>query len=82
MLAHRFQVLLDDERYRRVKELARERGVSTATVIREAIDRGLPEPAHRRRAAGRLILDASDMPVPEDLAELRHELDAERSRHA
>jgi hypothetical protein len=80
MLAHRFQILLDEDRYRRITELARQRGVSSATVIREAIDRGLPESASRRAAAGRLILDAVDMPVPRDPADLRRELDVERGR--
>ena len=35
-------ILIDDERYERVRALARQRGTSVATVIREALDRGLP----------------------------------------
>jgi len=82
MLAHRFQVLLDEERYLRVTALARERGVSTATIIREAIDRGLPAPHSLRANAARRILDAPDMEVPLDPADLRGELDAARSRRS
>jgi len=80
MLGHRFQILLDDERYERVTALARERKVSVATVIREAIDRGLPPSPRRRLAAARRILSAEPMPVP-DAAQLRAELDEARGRH-
>lgn len=81
MLEHRLQILLDDERHRRISALARERGVSVASVVREAIDRGLAGPESRRRGAGRRLLDAPDMPVPEP-DRLREELDALRSRRA
>jgi hypothetical protein len=80
-LEHRLQILLDDERHQRVTAVARERGVSVATVVREAIDRGIADPAERRRSAGGRVLDAPDMPVPE-LPELRKELDALRARRA
>lgn len=80
-LEHRLQILLDDERHRRITAVARQRGVSVATVVREAIDRGVADPADRRRAAGRRLLDAADMPAPEP-GELRDELEALCSRHA
>jgi hypothetical protein len=80
-LEHRLQILLDDERHRRITAVARERGVSVATVVREAIDRGIADPADRRRAAGRRVLDAPDMPVP-DPQELKEELDRLRARRA
>jgi len=80
MLTHRLQILLDDERYNRVTEIARERGVSTASVIREAIDRGLPTPAQRRRTAFERLMAAADMPVG-DPQELRAEHDELRGRH-
>jgi hypothetical protein len=80
-LEHRLQILLDDERHQRIVEVASERGVSVATVVREAIDRGVSSPDARRRAAARRLLDAADMPVP-DVAELRTELDALRGRRA
>lgn len=80
MLEHRLQILLDDERHRRITEAARERGVSVATIVREAIDRGLPSSDRRRRAAGDAFLASPDMPVP-DVPELLAELDALRGRH-
>jgi hypothetical protein len=79
MYSHRLQILLDDERHERIKVSARERGVSVATIVREAIDRGLPGAEGRRRTAGRALLEASDMAVP-DVAELQSELEALRSR--
>jgi predicted DNA-binding protein len=81
MLEHRLQILLDEERHARITAVARERGVSVATVVREAIDRGVADPSDRRRAASQRLLDAPDMPVPEP-AELSKELDALRSRRA
>jgi len=80
-LEHRLQILLDDDRHRRLVAVARERGVSVATVVREAIDRGVVNPDARRRAAGRRLLEADDMPVP-DVAGLHEELDALRGRRA
>lgn len=66
-MERRLQILLDEERYRRVCDAARERGISVAAVIREAIDRGIVDNASKRESAGRSILDAEDMPVPDDL---------------
>jgi hypothetical protein len=80
-LERRLQILLDDERHRRISALARERGVSVATVVREAIDRGLASSDGQRRAAGKRVLDAPDMTVPEP-SELREELEALRGRRA
>jgi len=76
-LDHRLQILLDSDRYARLIAVAEERGVSVATVVREAIDRGLPAPDTRRRAAARRLLAAEPMPVPDpdalaaELADLR-----------
>jgi hypothetical protein len=78
MLTHRLQILIDDERYERVRALARQRGTSVATVIREALDRGLPATQRRRAAAARRILDATPMEV----GDLLTELDELRGRHA
>lgn len=80
-LEHRLQILLDDERHQRIQAVARERGVSVATVVREAIDRGVSNPDARRRSAGRRLLDAADMAVPAP-DELRAELDRLRGRRA
>jgi len=80
-LDHRLQILLDADRHARLVAVARERGVSVATVVREAIDRGLPAPDTRRRAAARRLLAAEPMPVPEP-SELSVELDDLRARRA
>lgn len=79
MLDHRVQILLDDERYRKVAREAKRRRVSIATVIREALDR-LPADAEVRRTAIDAILDAEEMTVPTDPAELRRELDGAHDR--
>jgi hypothetical protein len=79
MLDHRVQILLDEERYRRVTREARRRRVSIAAVIRDALDR-LPSVAETRRGAIEAILTAEAMAVPTDPAELRRELDAARER--
>jgi DNA-binding MurR/RpiR family transcriptional regulator len=80
-MEHRLQILLDDDRHQRIAAVAHERGVSVATVVREAIDRGLGGPDAKRRAAARALLDAPDMLVPEPQA-LREELEALRGRRA
>lgn len=81
VLDRRLQILVDQDRYDRLLAVAQSRGVSVATVVREAIDRGLPAPDDRRRAAAARILDAPGMPVP-DVGDLRRELERARSRHA
>lgn len=78
MLTHRLQILLDQERYERVTEIARQRRVSVATVVREALDRGLPAPSHRREAAFARIRHADPMPVPDEPADLKREIHEER----
>jgi predicted DNA-binding protein len=77
MFNRRLQILLDEERYERVQALARQRGMSVATVIREAIDRGLPAAQQRRSAAARRILAAA----PVEVGDLLAELDDLRGRH-
>ena len=75
----RLQLLLDQDRYERVAEAARQKRVSVAAVIRDAIDQSLAPVDRRRDAAARLILDAPAMEVPPD-DELIKELDDLRSR--
>jgi len=81
MLDHRLQILLDDERHSRLTAAARERGVSVATIVREAIDRGVAPSSARRADAARRLLQAPDMEVPAP-AQLKAELAALRSRRA
>lgn len=81
MLERRLQILIDEDRHRRITAVAQERGVPVSVVVREAIDRGIADPASRRASAGRLILEAEDMPVPE-VANLLAELDSIRGRRA
>jgi len=80
-LDRRLQILLDADRHARLVAVAEERGVSVATVVREAIDRGLPAPGSRRRAALGRLLAAQPMPVP-DPEELSIELADLRARRA
>jgi chemotaxis regulatin CheY-phosphate phosphatase CheZ len=78
-LEHRLQILIDEDRHRRLEAAARERGVSVATVVREAIDRGLRPTDAERRSAIRRILDAPAMAVPA-VEQLKEELDALHDR--
>jgi hypothetical protein len=78
-LGRRFQLLLDDARYERLAAAARERKVSVAEVIRDAIDLAVPADLERKRAAAAEILTAKPMPVP-DVAELKKEIAESRSR--
>jgi len=80
-LDHRLQILLDADRHARLVAVAKERGVSVATVVREAIDRGLPAPDTRRRAAASRLLAAEPMPVGDPDA-LSAELNDVRARRA
>jgi hypothetical protein len=75
MLDRRLQVLVDEERYRRLEAEARRRRTSVAQVVREAIDSVLPADVARKRAALKEILEAEPMPVPADPADLKRELD-------
>ncbi len=80
MLDHRLQILLDAERHRRMAA-AQERGVSVATIVREAIDKAVPdrdaELRASRRAAADRILAAPDIQVGTAMA-LRAEFDETR----
>lgn len=75
----RLQILLDEPRYQRVAGIARDRQTSVAAVIREAIDLLDPDERARKHAAGKAILEAEPMPVPE-IEELKAELEEIRSR--
>ncbi|MBX3029643.1 MAG: antitoxin [Chloroflexi bacterium] len=80
MLNRRLQVLLDEDRYRRLEGVAKRRRVSVSTVVRDAIDRDLWSEADVQRAeAARRFLASPDMEVP-DVPELLAELDELRGR--
>jgi hypothetical protein len=75
MLTRRLQILLDDQRYRRLRAEARARRASVGALVREAIDRTFPVGHERKRAAAKAILAAAPMPLPRDVRELKRELD-------
>ncbi len=79
MMVHRFQVLLNEERYEKLAGEARRRGLSIAAVMRDAIDH-LPVADERRRAAVAQILAADPMEVPWDAGDIRKELDSAHDR--
>jgi len=78
MYDRRLQILLDEPRFRRVEAAARERRLSVAAVIREAIDVALPVDLESKRAAADAILAAEPMDVPDTVEELKAELDEMR----
>lgn len=81
MLTHRLQVLIDDDRLRRLEREAERRGVAVAVVVRDAIDAAHPSDGRSRAKAADRILAAAMMPVP-DPHELRAELEELRGRRA
>jgi len=78
-LNRRLQILIDDARYRQLQAVARERRLSVAEVIRDAIDAALPADLTKKQRAAKALLAAEPMPVPETLEELKEELDELRS---
>ena len=78
MLTHRLQVLIDDERYQRLKRESEQGGVPIGEIVRRAIDRELPASGDVRRAAVARLLDAKPMPVPQDPRDLDAEVRAAR----
>lgn len=76
-LSHRTQLLLDDERHRRLEEEARRTGRSVASLVREAIDARyeLAQQGAGRRRAAAVLLDGPRPLDPEpDWAEVEREL--------
>jgi len=76
-LSHRTQLLLDDERHRRLEEEARRTGRSIASLVREAIDVRYEREGQSagRRQAATVLLDAPRPSDPEpDWAEVEREL--------
>ena len=79
MLDRRLRVLIDEERWERLRSEADRRRVSVGSLVREAIDLAFPSDAERRRRAGEALSAADLMPVPEDVEELRRELADDRA---
>jgi hypothetical protein len=79
MFDRRLQILLDEGRYRRLEAVARERRLSIAAVIRDAIDVALPPDLEKKRRALAAIKAAKPMAVPERVEDLKAELDEIRS---
>ena len=78
MYDRRLQILLDEQRYRRVAARARDRKTSVAAIIREAIDVALPADQAKKRAAAKRILAAEPITLP-DWDELKAELNEARA---
>lgn len=74
MLTRRTQILLDDDRYERLRERANRSGESVGALIRGAIDRLLDEDLDRRSHAAASLLAAEPMPVG-DWPELEREIE-------
>ena len=74
-MERRLQIVIDEQRYRRLVARARQRDTSVSAVIREAIDVAIPDDLAKKRAAAKAILEAEPMPVPETVEELKAELD-------
>lgn len=81
MLTRRLQVLIDEERFRRLEAESARREVPVSVLVRAAIDEAFPSGGGSRAAAAVQILAAHPMPVPEP-DELRAELDTARSRRS
>ncbi len=75
MSDHHVQIVLDEDRYQKVAREAARSGASIDVIIRQAIDR-LASHGEERSAAIAAILAAPPMPVPDDPAALRLEIDA------
>ena len=71
MLTKRLEVRLDDDRNRKLSELAEQRGATTAAVVRALIDDAYEEIALARRleAVRRIVsMNIEDMPEPDELS--------------
>lgn len=72
-MSRRLQILIDEERFRRLEAHASSRGASVAELVREAIDQAFPDETADRRRAAEMLLAAPQMPV-EDWPEMKREL--------
>lgn len=74
MLNRRLQILIDEDRYRQLTAQARTRGVSVATVVRDAIDQVVRPDLARKRRAWKRIQAMEPMDVPDDPDDLKREI--------
>lgn len=73
-LSRRVQILLEDEQYRRLEREAERRGGSVASVMRDAVDRLLPQDGTMSLVeAGDLLLEAEPIEV-DDWEAMKDEL--------
>lgn len=80
-LTRRTQILLDEERHRRLRDRAALEGVSVGAFVRSAVDRALAEDvAAGPRRAVEAFLAARPLPVGEP-EELESELERSYERH-
>jgi hypothetical protein len=75
--SERLQVLVEPEQQALLHSVARMRGVSVATVVREAIDREIGRVGQKRRDAADFILNAEPIALPADPADLELEFAAQ-----
>jgi len=80
LLSRRTQILLDEERYERLRSRAAAEGTSIGALIRAAIDDALGDDASPRRAVAD-FLAAPPLPVG-DPEELEREIEAGYARPA
>ena len=72
-LGHRLQVLIDDERLRRLEQRSKSTGASIGSLVREAIDIAYPGVKTDRERAAAAFLAAEPIPV-KDWDEMKAEL--------
>lgn len=74
-LGNRLQVLIDDERLRRLELRAKATGASVGALVRDAIDVAYPGVENDRERAGGSLLEAEPMPVA-DWDELKRDVES------
>lgn len=78
-LGHRLQVLIDDDRLRRLEQRSKSTGASVGSLVREAIDIAYPGSQTDRERAAASFLAAEPIEVG-DWADIKAEITAERER--
>lgn len=63
VLTRRLQVLVEERRYEQLERAARQRGVSVATLVREALELAVPRVDPERAAAAARFLEAEPLPL-------------------